>query len=55
MLAPGLLHQQESSPDVGLSTPSNMGQKLVMKCLSNTGQILEQGQKLRSQILPEYQ
>ena len=38
-VAPGVAYQQESLPDLGMNIPSNMGQKLVMKCLPNIGQI----------------
>ena len=31
--------------------PSNMGQKLVMKCLPGIAQTLDQGEELRNKIL----
>ena len=39
-LAPGVEYQ-EPLPDLGISIPSNVGQKLVVKCLSNIGHILD--------------
>ena len=40
-LVPGVVYQEEPLPDLGITIPSNVGQKLVVKCLSNIGHILD--------------
>ena len=50
-LAPAVTYQQESSPDLGVSIPSNLGQKFK-ECLPNIAQISDQREGLWTKIVP---
>ena len=51
-LAPGVVYQEEPLPDLGITIPSNVGQKLVVKCLSNIGHILDRRDRELKYCLP---